>query len=268
LTETAKNSDNTFVEDEAEGSEKADSNEEEDYEEEEYSDEDIDIESEQGDLDNLSRNFQGKVNMSSKPKATPTKTTIGPKAKKDDRKMQIFLPTIIYAYVDSSGQKHVSVDVLLLSGMNMTGIIPKIRTCGQILDFLVEIPAGFFQADRLDLDEDDVKAASLVQSAHKIMKAHGQSEDGFRVRLTHSVVLPFQVRPSFSLKYSDMGYETIRFHAGNLSNASVCSVDLTASSMRIEAAMSPPVRDFGSLARETEAAAYAAAQHMETGTGG
>jgi hypothetical protein len=217
----------------------------------EYRHIDIDTGSEESDSEeDLSSNFHNKVTMSSKPKSadTPSKSTSGstvvPKAKKAKQKMSIELPTILYEYVDSDGQQYVSVDVLLLSGMDSTGVVPKIRPCGTILDFLINIPVAFFRADRLELHKDDVKQASLVKHAHKLLKIHGQSEDSYRVRLVHSVTLPFQVRPYFSNKYTNDGYETIRMEAGNLTHASVCSVDMIAAVMKLEAAFSPPVRDF------------------------
>ena len=194
---------------------------------------DTDTSAEQGNYtEELVTNFRNKVNISStKPKATGvsnksagTGTSVS-KVKKDDRKMTISLPTIVYPYFDSGGQQHVSVDVLHLSWMETTGIIPKIRPCGKILDFLIEIPHAFFQADRLALGAAYVKRASLVENANKLLANYGQSEDQFRVRVTHSVPLLFQVQ-DFSKNYIDAGYETIRMEAGNLSNAAVCSDDI------------------------------------------
>ena len=155
------------------------------------------------------------------------------------------LPTLVYAYMDASGQNYVSVDIMLLSGMRSTGIVPKISKCGNFLDVLIEVPLQFFAAQRLMLAADDVKACSLVSQAHTKMSLHGRSEDTYRVWLTQTVKLPFQVQQQFSRKYNAEGYETIQFQAGDLSDGTVCTIDMIATKVAILPAASPPVRRFG-----------------------
>lgn len=138
-------------------------------EEEEFEDNDIEVDSkpQSGPVKQLAGKFAA---MSTKLNAkTP------PRPKKEEASQSQFpltLPVIMYPWKDTKGQEYVSVDILLLSGMDADCVIPKVSSCCHFLELRIKIPDAFFSHDRLAIEEDieDVKVSALVSETNQRTK--------------------------------------------------------------------------------------------------
>ena len=179
-------------------------------------------------------------------------STTKPKAKTPSRpkttqsQFQLHLPVLVYTWSDTKGQEYVSVDVLLLSGMDADCIIPKVSVCCNYLELRLKIPDTFFSHERLAVDDEseDVKVSSLVRETNSIKEKFSKRSESYHIWTTQRIKLPLKVQTNFSDKYTAMGFETVVFKGGSLGHAVMTSVDMVADKVAIirGAVLSPPVR--------------------------